>query len=270
MKSPTRSIDWGSAIPKFVDTSALVSYYTAASDQRARVRDALDGEPTFSSEHVIREWRRLVAEAGDTILTAALQEPDLSTFYGRLQRRAFGRDASKRLALMAALVLPGETGTTIEDVIIQARSMLRGHHRTYEDRVIDEVRSRSSCPLAVGQIREENGSWKFDFMCRKSEDICGRIDHVENQLTRWDAGADALIESGVDSFLKMGRTAKEFHDDPRSAKGRNCWGSTGDLSIALDCEDEQLVTTDKIFGALGPAMGFEAQIVSDATSGDSE
>jgi len=60
----------------------------------------------------------------------------------------------------------------------------------------------------------------------------------------------------------MGRKALEImHSSNRlDRKGKNCFGAKGlggDISIALECRDDEiLLTTDESFERIGPAIGI--------------
>jgi hypothetical protein len=70
----------------------------------------------------------------------------------------------------------------------------------------------------------------------------------------------------------MGKKAQEVieHPDPLFRTGQNCWGSKGlggDISIALECaEDERLLTTDRSFDVICPAVGLQPPIRIDGTT----
>lgn len=163
--------------------------------------------------------------------------------------------------MIAVLIVPGEQGFTREDAISRSRRLLRYDYKEHVNRIIDEVRSPSACPLAAADIRQVGDEWEFKTKCRKSDDICERIDRIGSDPDRWRAGAEALLESDDDKHQKIGEKAMKFFEDPADVKGQNCWSGTGDLSIAMDCDGEHIVATDKSFGVMGPAMGFDATVV---------
>jgi hypothetical protein len=80
-------------------------------------------------------------------------------------------------------------------------------------------------------------------------------------LKRAIAAAIALESSDRDNDKKMGKKARlALANDHRDAtKGAACHGLNGiggDICIALECaEDETLITTDKSFDLICPAIG---------------
>ena len=55
----------------------------------------------------------------------------------------------------------------------------------------------------------------------------------------------------------MGQLAISVLKRPQDRKGKNCWGKLGDVSIAVECaRDEVLLTTDRSFDTICPALGL--------------
>jgi len=129
------------------------------------------------------------------------------------------------------------------------------------EQVASEVRTPSECPLATAVPVLESG-WQLRTTCKRGEGICARVDRVSADLERWTAGAEALLESDSPEYKRMGRLAVTMANEPDKRTGKNCYASTGDLAIALDAHPgDEVVTTDRSFEVLGPAMGLVVHVV---------
>lgn len=243
----------------FADTTALFELNAGTARSRAAAKAALHPrDQVVSSEHVKREWKRILVTAVGSLLESVETEPDLSAALARLGV-GFGRSSSQRWRA-AALVTAGSNSFNATDVGIRGRQVLRGLDATFK-RSVGNVRSSSECGLAAQQPRQDaSGTWTIKDTCKRREGICDHEARLGRDVRRWRAGAAALAESDETSLRKMGKTGLEMATDPASRTGVNCYGRTGDLAIALDCRpDEVLVTTDASFETMRKAMGFAVQ-----------
>jgi len=150
----------------------------------------------------------------------------------------------------------GHLDSTLE---LRARAYLRYRARKLFHRGIDVVRNGSDCGLAKNvAYQDEKGHWSLVARCTKDEQICRQDDFLGGEQSRAEAAANGLIASAErDADKKMGHTMLKMLPVPRDRKGRNCWGYTGDISIALECDPEEvLLTTDRSFEAIVPALGL--------------
>jgi hypothetical protein len=214
-----------------------------------------------SSEHVLREWKRIVFTSVRSLVTALDEEPDLAAAISRLNVGR-GREQSQRLLALSmattnsdSLVSDDNLAKTI--VRTRAQQLLRGDGQRRFDRVVGDLRTASACGLAAANATQKDGAWQLKMTCTWDEGICVHADHVEDRLAAWSAGAEALRRSNNESHTKLGRVGQEMAESRRKRTGKNCYARSGDLAIALDCAaDEELVTTDGSFEVLGPVMGF--------------
>jgi hypothetical protein len=244
---------------RFADTTALFEYHAGTSATRAVARAYLRPQSeVVTSEHVEREWKRILFHALRTILEAAEEEDDLSAAVARLGR-GFGREPSQRLRALA-LAVAGSERLDVETMAIRARELLRGDASRRFRRTVALVRQRSECGLARARPHQDEGAWKLKATCVIREGICRHEGRIADDLVRWTSGAEVLRGSEDEKLRRMGETAKRMADAPRERTGRNCYGRTGDLAIAVDCEpDEVLVTTDGSFEVMAEALGFTVE-----------
>jgi hypothetical protein len=241
---------------RFADTTALFEWYAGTGVSRAAARKALGPRrEVVTSDHVQREWKRIVVNAVGAVVEAAETEPDLAAMFARLGR-GFGREPAQRQRALA-LVSGGTNSINATDIKIRGRQALREVDARVRRRV-GSIRSASACGLAVAEPRQApDGRWTVKQTCKRGEGICDHEARLDQDLPRWCAGAQALVGSSSNGLRTMGHTALKMADGPELRTGSNCYQRTGDLAIALDCRrDEVLVTTDKSFLTLGSAMGF--------------
>lgn len=142
---------------------------------------------------------------------------------------------------------------------MRARAYLRYRARKTFHRTIDVVRNGSDCGLAKNvPFRDTNGRWSLVGRCKKDDQICRQDDFLDAERSRAEAAAKGLVASAErDPDKNMGRKMLKMLPVPRDRKGKNCYWETGDVSIALECDpDEVLLTTDRSFEAIGPALGL--------------
>lgn len=242
---------------RFADTTALFEACAGTGSTRREARSALSPKhEVASSEHVQREWKRVTFHGARDFLEAVEHEPDLAAVLRRMGI-GYGREPSQRWLVAALLVASSDT-LDIADIKIRARRMLRGESKRLLRQRLGELRSSSSCGLAVQEpTLGPDGTWVMKTTCQRGEGICQHEDRLGHDLARWRAGAIALRDSEKADHRKMGTRGVEMADDPPKRTGVNCFGRTGDLAIALDCRsEERLVTTDASFAVMAEAMGF--------------
>lgn len=250
----------------FADTTVLFEYHAGATERRDEVRDLFAGENVATSDHVLREWLRILFHAADAVRDASESQQDLAAMFMKLAA-GFGRQQSQRL-LALAMVTRGSSTVDLDEINIRARQLLRGDAVRIFEKAVSEIRVNSSCGLATERPQlTSSGRWELKTTCRKGEDICDHDDRIGSDLARWRDGAIALEQADDEPLRRMGKTASGMASDPSTRTGKNCYARTGDVAIALDCRDETLVTTDKSFVVLGEAMGFPVRHLAPSTTG---
>jgi hypothetical protein len=241
---------------RFADTTALFELSAGTRNSRAAAKQALrPRNEVVSSDHVQREWKRILVAAVGSLIESVEQEPDLGSALARLGV-GYGRAGAQRWRA-AALIVGGSESFNATDTRIRGRQQLRTLDSTLR-RSVGTLRTSSQCGLAVQQPREKpDRTWTIKDTCKRGEGICDHEDRIGRDAARWTAGAHALVASGNDSLAKLAKTALKMAANPEIRTGVNCYGRTGDLAIALDCRrGEVLVTTDASFDTMAPAMGF--------------
>jgi hypothetical protein len=135
---------------------------------------------------------------------------------------------------------------------------------------IDVVRDASGCALARRFAEDARSGLKPpNLRCKKSDDICDQDEHLTRRVGDVRSVATALVNRSPSDRvedIKRGKLALGIIDkgQPRDWKGRNCYGMLGgDMSIALECEpDETILTTDKAFDVIAPAIGRKLRRIS--------
>lgn len=215
-----------------------------------------------TTEHVVREWKRILVASTDAVLAAVEDEEDLVGMFAALAQ-GFGRQASQRLRALALCAGPSSQSLDRVEIRVRARSILRIEIDRLFDEVTRNVRDPSACPLALERpVEDKSGRWAVQATCRRGETTCVREERLSDEIGRWDAGANALVSSEVAGYVSQGRTAVAMSKDPKVRTGKNCYASTGDIGIALDAlPGEEIVSTDASFAVLAPAMNCSAIIV---------
>lgn len=249
---------------RFADTTAVFEFHVGARVPRNTVRDLLqERDSVATSEHVEREWRRIIVHATSDLLEALGEETDWPGLYSRLSQ-GYGREPSQRLRALALCVGP-TTPPDLAEVKIRAEQLLRVGLSELLQQVVSDVRRPSSCPLALERPVETREGWSVRATCKRTDDICDRVDRVERELGRWTSGATALEAADEPPLKKMGKLATEMAAAPHLRKGKNCYASTGDLGIALDAmSGEEIVTTDHSFEVIAPGVGVMVRRVKTA------
>jgi hypothetical protein len=215
-------------------------------------------EAHATSSHALREWKGIV-EGGAADILNLLEESsdgmDIEALLARLSQGMY-RDASKALRVLSMLSAGGVIDANIET---RARYMIRTGARKLFERQINEIRDESECGLARNEATEDaDGVWALVTRCKKGEKICRQDDFIEERVSRAEAAATALKTTSPADRLadrKMGENMLKGIKNPPDRKGVNCYGGTGDISIALECgKNETLLTTDQSYEIICPAL----------------
>lgn len=253
---------------RFADTTAIFEYHAGANAPRVETRRLLaDRRHVATSEHVVREWKRIIVHAMNDLLVALREEPDLPAVLGRLSQ-GFGREPSQRLRALGLCAGPDSLDRT--EMEIRARQILRVEIDRYVDEIVGEIRRPSECPLAANDpYQEVGGEWRIDWTCRRNAGICDRVERIGGDIARWDAGAAALVASDRGDYRRQGQAARRMSAEPDYRTGKLCYQSTGDLGIALDARSgEELVTTDRSFTVICAPLGLTVRLVATAAPPD--
>lgn len=250
----------------FADTTVLFEYHVGTSEVRDEVRNLFADEDVVTSEHALREWIKILFHNAEAVREASESQQDLAAMFKKLAA-GFGRQQAQRL-LALAMVTRGSSMTDLDEINMRARQMLRVDAVRIFERTASEIRTNSSCGLAEQRPQLTSaGKWEMKTTCRKGEGICDHERRIESDVARWKDGATALEQTDDDSLRKMGKAATGMALEPSARTGKNCYARTGDVAIALDCQGETLVTTDKSFEVLGEAMGFPVRRIKPSTEG---
>lgn len=239
----------------YADTTAIFEHQAGTQIAQEAAREALGHRnQVATSDHVEREWKRIVVGAASAIDVATRIEPDLGAALARLAR-GFGREPAQRLRVLGMCV-----GDQLDrtEMRLRAQQLIRADGQSRFHSVVGEVRRTSDCGLATQQpVARPDGGWDLKTTCRKREGICRHEQRLSTDAQQWGAGADALKSAESADLRSMGRIAQQMRDRADQRTGRNCYAKTGDLAIALDCKrEETLVTTDHSYQVIGPALGI--------------
>ena len=87
--------------------------------------------------------------------------------------------------------------------------------------------------------------------CKKTEQICRQVEFIEERQDQAGRTAEALVKNSPPDRKRdrqMGETVLKGLKAPADRKGVNCYGRTGDVSIALECGGkETILTTDRSY-----------------------
>jgi len=224
---------------------------------RKGIKDLLGDEAHATSTHVLREWKGIVDDGASDVLNV-LEESgsDIDTLLARLSQGMY-RDSGKALRLLNML---SAGGVFDGNVATRARLVIRTLSRKCFERQINDIRDGSECGLARNEATEDaDGVWTLVKRCKKGDQICRQVDFIEERVARAEVAATALkTTSPADRAgdRKLGENMLKGIKNPPDRKGVNCYGGTGDISIALECgKNETLLTTDQSYDIICPVLG---------------
>jgi hypothetical protein len=250
----------GSSPRYYLDTSAQIERHGGESAVRQAFAARLGTQANHAtSTHVQREWKNIVDQSAAEILNACRGATSVHDVRARL-RNGFGRKPGHH---WLALDMFGADATTVAEIELRAEQFLRTTAGVLFESGIAEIRDGSECMLAAETARRDTrtGKWSVRTKCKRNECDCAQIALTDHNEDRVERAADALARSRTPGHAKMAQIAREAmaHPDKSRRKGRTCWGGSGlggDISIALECaEDETLLTTDRSFDEICPAIG---------------
>lgn len=249
----------------YLDTTAQLERWTGDQPTREAFRSCLRDGTHATSSHVRREWRYIV-EGGCIDVLNALDGAthDLGSLFARLSQ-GWGRKAGQRLRVLS-LVTGNEQDIDAGAVETRVRALLRYQSRVYFHSQVDDVRDGSECGLAENVVASKGGKLVFvnpstsRERCQKNDVICRQDSDLENKRDRLRMASDALVASTDANHRRSGRVGHDAVRTARDRKGQNCYRYLGDISIALECgQDEVLLTTDRSFEVMAPALGIQVR-----------
>jgi hypothetical protein len=242
----------------YLDTTALVERWTGEAEVRDEIVALLDGGKHATSSHVQREWKRIIDGTVADVLNAIRDgQDDLGDVFARLSQ-GWGRQPGQRLRVLAMLANQLRDSSPTE-LRLRALQLLRCGSAQMFAHHVQEVRNGSDCGLAKNEVRRgRDGRYSLVDKCQRKEEICRQDQYIEDDVAAWQSASKGLVEhSSRSSDQNMGKLGLQLVTEPAKRKGKNCYGRTGDISIALECRpDETLLTTDASF----EAMAKEAEI----------
>lgn len=228
-------------------------------------------EDHATSTHAQREWTRIVLQGAADILNAlAAGRPSAwADLFARLSD-GYRRAPAQRLRVLS-MIAGGDT-TMLEPATleIRARRLIRFQAREMFLNRIGHLRNGSQCALTANVVdRDASGKYVLTNRllgrehCRKNEGVCAQREDLEFKKERLRAASEALVRSASESHQKDGKAGLRAAIDPASRTGQNCYQKLGDLSIALECQaDEVLLTTDSSFEVMAPVLGLTVRKLS--------
>jgi hypothetical protein len=243
----------------FLDTSAHIERHGGERAVRDHIRGLLAAGQHATSTHVLREWKHIIHGSAVAILNACEGASNVGDVRARL-RNGFGRQPAHHW--LALDMICGEP-TGVHEIELRAERFLRSTADVLFELDVADVRNASNCMLARERVGRDvrTGEWKIRTKCSRTECDCDQIAFTDANAAQIDDAIAALAASGVSGHRKMARIAKDAmaRPDKTYRKSKNCWGGSGlggDISIALECGlDEVLLTTDRSFDAICPAIG---------------
>lgn len=267
----SHAVDYGriprglKVIPRyFLDTSAQLARRVGATDTRNRLKTALQGKGHATSTQVLREWNRICLGTCTTLLNEIRVAKDWTDVVQGLAK-GYGRKPSRNW-LIANLISQPDT-TDLDEIEMRAEDFRRLRARVLFNVGIDTMRDGTKCQVAQRFPEPSNRKWHYQETCKKQDQICIQPKLLAENRERALAAAIALESSDREGDKEMGKKARLALEDPHenATKGAACHGSNGiggDICIALECaEDETLITTDKSFDLICPAIGRKHELV---------
>jgi hypothetical protein len=240
----------------YLDTSAHIERWGGEQSIKDEIRNLLGDEAHATSTHARREWKRIVEGGAAAILNAYDEgDRDLASLFARVSQAGYGRSSGQTLRVISMLTA-GE-GVIDLNITTRARLFVRTLARKLFESQMNVIRDGSECGLALNEpIEDSKGRWSLVDRCKKTDNICRQVEFIEERKEAARHAGEALRDlSPRDGDQQMGETVLQGLKVPADRKGRNCYGRTGDVSIALECaSDETLLTTDASFDVIAPAL----------------
>jgi hypothetical protein len=249
----------------FLDTTAHIERWAGDRSRQERVRGALTDDGHVTSTHALREWKHIIEGATADVLNAlAGGAGSLPEVFAALSQ-GWGRSTGQRLRVLSMLAA-GEDPLDAEVVQIRAQALLRYKSLALFHHQINEVRDSSQCGLARNRVfvrrnrRELLNPQTGRLRCKKTDTICRQDHALGDCVTALRAASQALLKSSDAGHRKMGKVGQTAAAKSPERKGKNCYGSLGDISIALEVQnDEVVLTTDRSFEVMAPALGIAVE-----------
>jgi hypothetical protein len=261
-----RHLGWLALPTYYLDTSAQIGRRSGRSQRQLKALLADGGHSTSSL--VLREWNRIVFGAVTKLRNALERHDDWQAVVDELTNEWGDRGVSHNWIVLSWL--EGRDGAN--------RALIEMRIERFERSQLDEmfhngvavVRDQTCCGVARRRPTFAGGQWKYNPMCRKTDDICCQPSFFEAQRERAESAAVALTSSTRERDEAMGKRALGTLSDTKAnaTKGRNCHdgnGLGGDIGIALECgEEEILVTTDHSFDLICPAIDIRHERIQSS------
>jgi hypothetical protein len=249
----------------FLDTTAHIERWAGDKTRQECVRGLLADDRHLTSTHALREWKHIIEGATADVLNALADGAGtMSEVLARLSQ-GWGRSTGQRLRVLSILAA-GDEALDAELVEMRAQSLLRYRSHALFHHQIDEVRDSSECGLARNRVVSHKGKRELlnpdtnKDRCKKTDTICRQDAALGAKVTELESAADALSKSSESSHRKMAQVAKAAVAKASERKGKNCYGSLGDISMALEVDgDEVVLTTDRSFEVMAPALGIAVE-----------
>ncbi|HET7483816.1 MAG TPA: hypothetical protein VFJ64_00400 [Solirubrobacterales bacterium] len=251
----------------YLDTTALIERWAGEARVREEILALLDGGDHATSSHVRREWKRIIDGTAADVLNAIRDgQDDFGSIFARLAQ-GWGRQPGQRLRVLAMLANQLRNSSPVE-LQLRAQQILRCGSKQMFMHHIQEVRDGSECGLAKNEVRRgRDGRYALIDRCKRTDEICRQDQYVQDELPRWEGASQGLVDhSNRPSDQNMGKLGLELAASSAKRKGRNCYDKTGDISISLECDpDEVLLTTDQSFESMATKTGMSVKRIK-ATS----
>jgi hypothetical protein len=243
----------------YIDTSAHLERWAGSREKRAEIDELLADELHATSSHALREWKHITEHASAELLNAIEKSEDLSDLLVRLAQLP-NREPKQVLRVLAMLTRGSKTLDAT--VRLKLRAFLRSGSRQRFNHRIAVVRDGSQCQLARNEVfRDRDGAYKLVWRCAKGDSICEQEVFVTSRENEYRSVGQHLAGDSPSSRPRdrvAGEAAIRASEVPRDGKGRACYGTLGDVSIGMECgSDETILTTDRSFDIIGPALGRE-------------
>jgi hypothetical protein len=250
----------------FLDTTIHVERWGGDRSVREDIEGRLSsGGPHATSTHCLREWKSIVLGSAADVLNSLRGGASWQDIFAVLSS-GFGREQAQRLRVLS-IITAGEDSVDPKLLETRADVLVRYGAEELFHRNVATVRDGSRCALAKNEVVQRlDGEYIFTNVelgnprCRNADNVCDQVSDLESKVARLGAAAAALSKSGREPLRKAGNAGMRAVKDRSKRKGQNCWTKLGDLSIALECaDDEILLTTDHSFEEMAPALGIAVE-----------